>query len=495
MRKARFLVVDLPQFSLERLGYHPSEPVVVVEERHQCLRVSCVSNVLEEHGIALGMRATEARALCGELLVIARDPIEEQADLYDLCQCARQLCEAVKVRDARYLEFEISRILHLYPDETALRERFVGFFEAMGHQVHLRTADHPRIAVACLLAQTSHLSVPPGQTFETIAELPLAVLQPSGEMLADTRALGLQTIREWVALDPADIGERFGSEGLRLRAIALGQVGRGWTESVQNHDIRPISIEFEEGCHTVERLLLYAQKGLMQLQEQLHEAELMVRELRVQLRASATIELRLQWIRGLRAADEMVKSLRRALEGKVFESPIEGLTIYPGETGRWEDRQDELLSRRENSGRTEELVALLARDLQGQVLHGLHFRNTWVPEEVRVPRVQAQFPSEVADPVWRQEQWRHGARRRLPVRLKALARPVEVGETHGYPSTLRGKRHHHQLEPTGPSEHLRVYWWRPEGAIERVYWEVESTRGRCWLYHALGQWYLQGWFD
>ena len=80
----RYCVVHLPQFRIERCGWRAEDPVVLVAEEKNAMRVQCASSAAHEQGVRPGMSSAEARALLPTLKEEMLDVFGEERDLDEL---------------------------------------------------------------------------------------------------------------------------------------------------------------------------------------------------------------------------------------------------------------------------------------------------------------------------------------------------------------------------------------------------------------------------
>jgi protein ImuB len=188
-------------------------------------RVLACSAVARSHGVRRGLRKREAQARCPELAVLDHD-----AD-----------------RDARLFEPVVVAIEELAPGVEIVRPGLValpaqgpvGWFggeqaaaEALVDQVAARTGVECQVGVAdglfaAMLAARRGLAVAPGDTPAFLAPLGVEELdrEPEvdrGELVGLLRRLGLRSLGAFAALDPADVGSRFGADAVLCHRLARG---------------------------------------------------------------------------------------------------------------------------------------------------------------------------------------------------------------------------------------------------------------------------------
>src|SRR5262245_13903784 len=119
----RYLVVHLPQFRIERCGWRPEDPVVLLAEEKNALRVQCASWAAHDHGVRAGMSSAEARALLPTVKVEMLDPLGEERDLDELALQLLRVSPSIAALHPDGLVAEIDRSSHLFASETIGGER------------------------------------------------------------------------------------------------------------------------------------------------------------------------------------------------------------------------------------------------------------------------------------------------------------------------------------------------------------------------------------
>ena len=232
-------------------------------------RVMACSAVARSHGVRRGLRKREAQARCPELAVLDHDPD----------------------RDARLFEPVVVAIEELAPGVEIVRPGLValpaqgpvGWFggeqaaaEALVDQVAARTGVECQVGVAdglfaAVLAARRGLAVAPGDTPAFLAPLGVEELdrEPGvdrGELVGLLRRLGLRSLGAFAALDPADVGSRFGADAVLCHRLARGLDPRPPLRRTPPEELT-VEVELDPPVDRVDAAA-FAARGLA---EQLHQ--------------------------------------------------------------------------------------------------------------------------------------------------------------------------------------------------------------------------------
>ena len=145
-RQARYLVVHLFAFALERCGYVDSEPAVLCTFRRNALRVIAMMSAARHSGVRLGMSVSAARALCQNLLW--KCGVKEKRSRLEfpreyLVSIYRSYTAGMGYRCCLR---EVSQSSHLFGGESALIQDIMNRMHEMGHASCVAVADDPLAA-------------------------------------------------------------------------------------------------------------------------------------------------------------------------------------------------------------------------------------------------------------------------------------------------------------------------------------------------------------
>lgn len=486
---ARWLVLHLPGFRLERCGYTDQDLAALLEEQHSVPRVAALTPAALARGPEVGMTAAEARALLPALRVeLAADPAEEAADLAALARTLERLLpEPIPLGGAALA----SRIDRVRRPEAGLLRQALALLGQLGHRARGVVADEPQGALALAAFTGEDAVVPPGGLAQALAPLPLRTLGPSPRLGELLELLGVRTISDLVALDPAAVANRLGAEGLHLHTLGRGRcppqppprpppparelLRRALLEPVAQREV--IEEALRGLCERLGAALAATDRAALRL----------VVHLELEDHSPHLLSARLGQPR--RAPAELLHALRQRLEGVQLPAPVCAVQLELVEACPFTGQQQGLLDRRAGAESLPELLARLADTLGSQAL----FSPALCPDHRPERRWAARPPS--ARPLRGATGAPAAARpallcrepRAIEVRVDARGLPRAVG-LDGEPTPVR--------RAAGP-ERLQGAWWEPE-PMDRDYHRVELADGRvAWIFQdrPSGAWWLHGLWD
>ncbi len=515
----RYLVAHLPGFRLERCGWRADQPVVLVAEQKSALRVQACSPPAARAGIAPGITLAAARALLPGVAYDLLDPAAERQDLAELAAQLSRFAPAVQPLPPDAVAAELlppGGGPALPRSEQALLEGAIERLELLGHACTVVVAGD-LFAARVLAAWGGECRVvPPGGLAAALAPLPLAALAPSPRLERLLRDLGLRRVGELAALAPADVSGRFGAEALRLLRLARG--GLGCLPMAVPSDEHGLSLRWElpAPVDSAEPLLFVLKRLCAQLCEQLEAASqgLVALVLVLVLEGAGSLRLSLRTGRPMRDAEQLLRLLRRRLEGLQLAAPVLelGLELQPVP---FAGAQAPLLARGQALEPLAELVARLADTLGAAALSTPTPRDRWRPEAAWAPRpvldadgrfvepglappsllpAASKQGSKDPDPAWPHEVWRQRLPLPRPALLLAEPRPVLLEPRVGSPRRVQLEGRWFPIRCSWGPELLCAEWWA--AGIDRRYHALELADGRgLWVYTELGHAFLQGFFD
>lgn len=500
---ARYLVIHLPAFRLERCGWGADELVVLVAEQQNATRVVACTSEARAQGLVVGHTVAEARARCPDVRVEVLDAEGEADDRADLVAAFVTVSDRVAAYDAEALVLEVSAVRAWAGGEEGVLARARARLDELGHVGCLVVADHPRAAWALARRGGADRIVPEGAGAEALAALPIAALGPSDEVAQALATLGIRTVAPFARLDPASVVGRFGDDGLELHRVARGAPGPVWAARAEVLAVEPVVVRSEHELVDRDDVVVLARTGFERLREALRAREAMaaVVEVVLHLAWSASERVVVQVAQPTRCPDVLGRLLRDRLERVHLASPVGGLTLRVVDAVSDGVGQLDLLDHRARASAWSELLARLGDVLGGEALVAAEPQERWAPEASWWPRAWGS-PDEGPgvdeapdDPVEPQEihAWREARPR--PSLLRDPPLPVHVDAPDGRPRALRTRRGWDAVRRVEGPERLSGAWWTPGGGFDRTYWVAELPEGTAWLFLERDRWYLHGWFD
>jgi protein ImuB len=350
--------------------------------------------------------------------------------------------------------------------------------------------------------------------------------------------LGLRTVGALAALDPGDVEQRWGAEGLTAWRLARGDDPRR-PGLVRVEAARSASVELPAAVESAEPVLFVLRAQLQRLlRDCVHDGraaaavaitlvldagrqypiEEIGSELAEHVHVPETPEDRPSSLLGipqrsitrevrparpLARLEPLFDQCRALLERWRIPAPVIGVTVsIPATAPLAADQGDLLVPSWRDAAMNAEAVfarlrAVLDPENRGDVIVHPELRDTHRVEETGAwVHADAVALAAAALPAALPAALREGAVTPAVLRLLTPPEAVEVEAPHGVPGAVwwRGRRLSF-VSVQGP-ERLSGDWWRGDG-YARDYWRgLAEGEGEVLLYHeADGRWYVQGWYD
>lgn len=207
-------------------GADPARPVAVLEKG---VVVAC-SAAARAEGVRRGQRRRDAQSRCPSLAVVAADPARDHRVFGPVVARIEERAPGVQIVRAGLCALRARGPTRYYGgEEQAARMLLDTLAESGLTGVRAGVADGPFTAEQAARAGTGPADpvcvVPAGGAEGFLAPLPVSVLEAPD--LVDLLArLGVQTLRQFAALEQDRIRERFGDRGIRLHELAAGRDSR-----------------------------------------------------------------------------------------------------------------------------------------------------------------------------------------------------------------------------------------------------------------------------
>lgn len=514
-RAARYLVLHLPAFRLERCGFDAEEVAALVAEQKNATRLVALTPAARAAGLRAGMTAAEARSLVPDVELLPLDEPGEQADRVALARACGQLSDRVAFPWPDHLVLEVSRTSHLFGGEEGIARRALEVASGFGHRCRVALADDPLGAAALTRcppdpSSEAPLVIPPGELARHLAPLPLAALALEPLPLLDAlRAVGIERVEPFARLDPASVSGRYGAVGLRLHRLARGRPTFGddlrWGDL--DGELPRVSARLAGATSTLQ--LHFVLPGLLaRLADRLAARDLAVVRLKLILRldrpGANPVALHVGVGRATRHPGVLERLIRTRLEGLRLDAPADELVLEVAEAVPEQGWQPGLTDRAEATEPLPDLLARLRDHFGEEALVTPRLADSWRPEGAwRAVPVGQQLPYEpklarpvrTDDPVDLLDAWERTLRAPRPTLLLPEPLPIQV--------ELRGERPVRVRLPEGSAavsrcagpERLEGEWWDPITRFDRTCWVVEIDGRTAWIFREHDRWSLHGWFD
>lgn len=480
---------------------HPTPFALLTTERG-VRRLHAIDAGAAALGLYPGQKATDAGALCPELVTAEADLEGDQVALMALADWCVRFSPAVAVDAPDGLLLDITGVSHLWSGEAALLDDLLARLKANGVPARGAVADTAGAAWALARYGPDRTIAPAGGQLPLLAGLPIAGLRLDETAAAQLPRLGLTRIGRLVNLPRGQLARRFGAHVMLRLDQALGQADEALTYR------RPPSpwwdrLAFAEPISVLDDLVRaagdVAEKLCARLALEGQGARRFVFAFHRLDGAAPGDEVRLS-LAG-RDPRRIVRLLAPKLEAVDPGFGIEVVTLTAHEVEPLSDRQARLEGDLDTA--REETLAPLIDRLTNRLGEGRVWRAE--PRQSHVPeRAAASRPalSVVGGAGWDPDRPR-------PLRLFRRAEPITViaklPDDPPRTFTWRGRPHRVRLAE-GPERIAEEWWGRPIGEVGpaaiRDYYRVEDEAGgRYWLFREglygadePPRWWLQGVF-
>jgi error-prone DNA polymerase len=496
-----FLAIHLPGFRLERCGWDPHLPAVLVAVSRGAERVIALSLPAGQAGVRLGMTLAGARAQLPEVRVERLDPAGELADLEALCVALCRFTPAARPVPPDALLLEVGP-LALAPVRACLAE--------LGHLCRLVLAEEDGAALALARHSRRDRVIQPGGVAAALAPLPVTALELPEAVLLSLHDVGIRTIAEFAALPTAALTGRYGPEIAAAHARAAGRAPPAALPLPPPREETSFHVDFGDAVEVLEAVLFVLNGLVRDLTASLERTGQAAMRVQVRLRLEPgehLVPVRLG--QPSRGPDRLFRLLRARLERVQLGAPVIGVGLELLEAAPFRAAQPSLLDRAEAVEPLPELCARLQDVLGAEAVCVPAPVDTWRPEAAWTavpwgqPLPNPPSPSGVPDPAAPHEPG--DLARSRPSLILATPSALRVAAApSGRPRALLLDRVWTPLPVVEGPERLAGEWWRADG-WRRDYWRVGLPDGRrAWIFREAlpgdldpmsQRWFLHGWLD
>ncbi len=491
---SRVLVAWLPCFRLERCGWRAEDPVILVADQGNALRIQDLTPTAARFGLSRGMSVSEARAVEPSIRVEQlEDTEEERLDLECLAQLFQRLSPHLRALPPSAIAVQIDR------DERRAVRQALDLLDELEHRARIVVADEAQGALALARWGDGHRIVPPGTMAQALAGLPVRSLDPNPRVAERMQAMGIQRLGELAVIPAASIAARFGREGLRLHRIARGEHRLETMPVLHGPHHLAFRRQLPEPVEQLDAVLFVLNELVGRLQAALRERETAVvrLQLRLDLEDAPPFLLTVRLGQPRRLSGEIMVVLRQRLKGLRLAGPMTEIELRVLDQVRFVGRQQDLLDRRQKEP---------AEDLLARLTDALGEGALYRPELQERHRPELEWTAGVFDlrarrdaPIPRRHRPHLLLRELLPIRVEISPR--------GEPQALQVEGRWVTVHTGRGPERLCGEWWETRSSkrrstlsepFDRDYWRCTLTDGRCaWVFMRRQDhdWWLHGWFD
>jgi protein ImuB len=195
------------------------QPLVVISRSGSKRWISAADTAARKLGLKVGMAASKAQAMIGNLHMVDADPVADAAAVERLALWAlRQYSPVVAVDGTDGIVMDTEGADHLQGGEELLISGVVNGLRDKGLTARAAVADTWGAAHALARLTTNETTVVPrGDVTKAVIGLPIHCLRLAADTIQALRILGIDTVGELSALPRAPLTLRFGPEvGRRL---------------------------------------------------------------------------------------------------------------------------------------------------------------------------------------------------------------------------------------------------------------------------------------
>lgn len=199
------------------------EPAALAPEPGREPLLGPVTSAAEAAGVQVGMRMSEALALCPELVLVDRDPAESEREWEGVLRRLEDAGFAVEPLEPGTAVFETRGVERLYGGvEAALRKALASVGAAWDARVGAGERRFVALAAASV-ARPGQVVIVEGKEERGFLEpLPLSLLPLPSDRYAELEGLGVRRLGELASLPGGAVAERLGPEGKRAWSLARG---------------------------------------------------------------------------------------------------------------------------------------------------------------------------------------------------------------------------------------------------------------------------------
>ena len=484
-----WVALELPALPLQiaERGGGSTDPLVISEGTTQRPLVCNANEAAREAGIRERLAVAAAKALAGNLRVIARELSAERETLERLAAWAAQFTPMVSL-DGQGIVLDVAASLRLFDGHAKLTSAIRRGVHDLGFHATLGIAPTPLAARLFARAEARGLQVRScleiADLRARVADLPLFLLDWPEKTLARLTDLGVLRLRDMLELPHEGIAKRFGPEIVASLDRLVGQLADPRVPYAAPPRFRS-RLELPAEADGVEALLFPLRRMLAEFEGAMRGRGAGVQHLTLVLehgRKSRT-RVALDFASPEREADFILAIARERLGRLTLAAPTIGLALHAEALLPYVPRESTWLpGAREQAVDRQRLIERLAARLGSERVFGIAIADdhrpdkNWAPAYAGVTRHSRAGGNPVSGlrPTW------------------LLQRPQRLITQEGAPS------YQGSLDLVAGSERIEAGWW--DGAeVSRDYYVAANPRGETfWIFreHRNAQaWYMHGVFS
>ena len=289
-----YLCLHLRDFAAQTLirlrsGMH-QRPVVILHGEPPLETVFAMNEPARRMGIAVGMGRLQAESF-GGLAVFARVQSEEESAFALLLRCAERFSPKIETVAApeehvsgATLILDISNCERLFGDAARIAGVLGKDVAQASLEPRIATSSNAYTAVLAARGLCGTTIIPAGKEAQTLAPLPLGVLELELEQEETFASWGIRTLGGLASLPPKALIARIGQSGYRIQALSLGTYQHLLEPAQPPIDaVLSESIELEHPVELLEPLLFLLSRMLEQVTTRAAEHSLAIASVETRL--------------------------------------------------------------------------------------------------------------------------------------------------------------------------------------------------------------------
>jgi protein ImuB len=222
----RYLSLWLRRLATDRLTRQSKlrvdRPLALVGPVKNARLLIAINDTAARLGLRVGMSFADACAICPALDWAETAPEEDTSLLIAIAEWCERYTPLVGIHSPDGLIFDITGVAHLFGGEAALARDLLTRLKAQAFHACIGIADTVGAAWAAARHGKTPI-IPPGETEEALAPLPLSALRLAPEIRDGLVQLGLKTVGDIMARPRAPLATRFGAELMQRLDQAMGR--------------------------------------------------------------------------------------------------------------------------------------------------------------------------------------------------------------------------------------------------------------------------------
>lgn len=477
----QWLAIHLPRLPLESLAAGQDSPLAVSDHRAGRQRIIICNPAAAMAGVSPGMSPAAARALAAALRILPRQPERERQALEGVAVWASRFTSHVALAPPDGLLLELAGSRRLFGGFRALLPPLQRGLGELGYGFRMALAPTPEGALLLTRSGRRRWVTDLAGLRRVLGPLPLVLLPlPSGR-LDDLQGLGLRSLDDLLALPPAGLQRRIGSDFMEWLERLLGRAPDP-RPRFQLPDCFQRRIELPAEITSRQALLFPARRLLLELSGFLTAHQAGTQRLAWALGQGAAGErhFHLDLLVPERDPERLLELLRERLERLELSAPVKTIALEVRELQPLAGRPLSLLAETGDLDAGPGLLERLRMRLGADAVSGLQAVPDHRPERAwRWVDPGAGATAMVVSARWQERP------------LWLLPTPCPLRVQNGQP-WLDGV-----LELGAERERIESGWW-DEQPVARDYFMAHTASGqRLWVYRELyGErgWFLHGCF-